>query len=229
MNKQLLERFIKYVKIDTESVPDVEQYPSSEKQKDLLKLLLKELQELGIQARMDGKYGYVYAEIPANTKSKYALGFIAHVDTSSAVSGKDVKPIVTEHYDGGDIALAEGRVLSPKDYHELGEKTGKTIITSDGTTLLGADDKAGVAAIMQLAETIVTHPEIKHGTIKSPLLPTRKWAEAQISSTSRGLAQTVRTLLTAVAQESWNTRTSTQLLLKLRLTAFLCIPGWLRV
>ena len=171
MNKKLLNRFLKYVKIDTESVPDVEQYPSSEKQKDLLKLLLDELTQLGIKARMDSKYGYVYATIPANTKSKYALGFIAHVDTSSAVSGKDVKPIVTEHYDGGDIKLAEGRVLSPKDFHELSEKVGKTIICSDGTTLLGADDKAGVAAIMQLAETIVTHPEIKHGAITIAFTP----------------------------------------------------------
>ena len=171
MNKQLLDRFVKYVKIDTESVPEVEQYPSSEKQKNLLKLLLDELHGLGIQARMDGKYGYVYAEIPANTASKYALGFIAHVDTSSAVSGKDVKPIVTEHYDGGDIAMAEGRVLSPKDFKELSEKVGKTIICSDGTTLLGADDKAGVATIMQLAETLVSHPEIKHGAVKIAFTP----------------------------------------------------------
>ena len=171
MNKKLLNRFVKYVKIDTESVPDVEQYPSSEKQKDLLKLLLDELHELGIQARMDDKYGYVYAEIPANTNGKYALGFIAHVDTSSAVSGKDVKPIVTEHYDGGDIKLAKGRVLSSKDFAELSDKVDKTIICSDGTTLLGADDKAGVATIMQLAETLVTHPEIKHGAIKLAFTP----------------------------------------------------------
>ena len=171
MNKKLLNRFIKYVKIDTESVPDVEQYPSSEKQKDLLKLLLDELHELGIQARMDDKYGYVYAEIPANTNGKYSLGFIAHVDTSSAVSGKDVKPIVTEQYDGGDIKLAEGRVLSSKDFAELSDKVGKTIICSDGTTLLGADDKAGVAVIMQLADTLVKNPEIKHGTIKIAFTP----------------------------------------------------------
>ena len=171
MNKQLLDRFLKYVQIDTESVPDVEQYPSSEKQKDLLKLLLNELHELGIKARMDSKYGYVYATIPANTKSKYALGFIAHVDTSSAVSGKDVKPIVTANYDGGDITMAQGRVLSPKDFNELAEKVGQTIICTDGTTLLGADDKAGVAAIMQLAETLVKHPEIKHGTIKIAFTP----------------------------------------------------------
>lgn len=170
MNKQLLDRFLKYVKIDTESVPDVEQYPSSDKQKDLLKLLLDELLALGIIARMD-KYGYVYATIPANTKGRYALGFIAHVDTSSAVSGKDVKPIVTEHYDGGDIAMAEGRALSPNDFFELRDKLGKTIICSDGTTLLGADDKAGVAVIMQLAETLISHPEIKHGAIKIAFTP----------------------------------------------------------
>ena len=171
MNKKLLDRFIKYVKIDTESVPDVEQYPSSEKQKDLLKLLLSELQKMGLEARMDSQYGYVYATIPANTKSKYALGFIAHVDTSSAVSGKDVNPIVTENYDGGDIAMAEGRVLSPNDFHELTEKKGQTIICTDGTTLLGADDKAGVAAIMQLAETLVSNPKIKHGTVKIAFTP----------------------------------------------------------
>ena len=173
MNKKLLDRFIKYVKIDTESVPDVTQYPSSAKQLDLLKLLLDELRALGVEARMDNKYGYVYATIPANTKSKYkySLGFIAHVDTSSAVSGKDVKPIVTLDYDGRDIALAENRVLSPKDFYELNDKLGKTIISSDGTTLLGADDKAGVAVIMQMAETLVKNQEIKHGTIKIAFTP----------------------------------------------------------
>ena len=171
MNKQLLDRFIKYVKIDTESVPDVEQYPSSEKQKDLLRLLRDELSALGIKTRMDEKYGYVYATIPANTKGKYSLGFIAHVDTSSAVSGKDVKPIVTANYDGGDIALADGRVLSPKDFAELSGHVGKTVISSDGTTLLGADDKAGVAVIMQMAETLIKNPEIKHGKIQIAFTP----------------------------------------------------------
>ena len=169
--KNLLEKFLRYVKIDTESVPDVEQYPSSEKQKDLLKLLLKELTDLGISARMDKKYGYVYATIPSNCKGSYSLGFIAHVDTSSAVSGKDVKPLITTNYEGGDIALAEGRVLSPKEFPELTSHVGKTIISSDGTTLLGADDKAGVAVIMRLAETLATHPEIKHGTIQIAFTP----------------------------------------------------------
>lgn len=171
MNNKLLERFLKYVKIDTESVPDVEQYPSSEKQKDLLTILCNELIELGISARMDEQYGYVYATIPANTKGNYSLGFIAHVDTSSAVSGKDVKPIVTYNYDGGDIALADGRVLSPADFADLSTHVGQTVICSDGTTLLGADDKAGVAAIMQLAETLATNPEIPHGEIKIAFTP----------------------------------------------------------
>ena len=169
--KKLLDRFLRYVKIDTESMPDVEQYPSTAKQKDLLKLLLKELTAMGVSARMDKKYGYVYATIPGNCDGHYSLGFIAHVDTSSAVSGRDVKPIVTANYDGGDIALAEGRVLSPKEFSELSTHVGKTVISSGGTTLLGADDKAGVAVIMHLAETLTTHPEIKHGTIQIAFTP----------------------------------------------------------
>ena len=171
MNNQLLERFLRYVKIDTESVPDVEQFPSSDKQKNLLKLLLDELKAMGVACRMDGKYGYVYASIPANTKGKYKLGLIAHVDTSSAVSGRDVKPIITENYDGKDIPLAQGRVLSPNEFAELSCHVGKTIISSDGTTLLGADDKAGVAVIMQAVQTLVGNPEIKHGELRIAFTP----------------------------------------------------------
>lgn len=171
MNNQLLERFLRYVKIDTESVPDVEQFPSSDKQKKLLKLLLDELKAMGVACRMDGKYGYVYASIPANTKGKYKLGLIAHVDTSSAVSGRDVKPIITENYDGKDILLAQGRVLSPNEFAELSCHVGKTIISSDGTTLLGADDKAGVAVIMQAVQTLVGNPEIKHGELRIAFTP----------------------------------------------------------
>lgn len=168
---ELLERFLQYVKIDTESVPDVEQYPSSEKQKNLLSLLNEQLNQMGVQSTMDSTYGYVYATIPANTDCAYKLGFISHVDTSSAVSGKDVKPQITVGYDGGDIQLAEGRVLSPKDFPELLTSVGKTIISSDGTTLLGADDKAGVAVIMQMAQTLIGNPQIKHGEIKIAFTP----------------------------------------------------------
>lgn len=173
MNKNLMNRFLRYVKIDTESVPNAECYPSSEKQKDLLDLLFVELTQMGIKAEKDEKYGYVYAVIPANVKSGsgYKLGFIAHVDTSSAVSGKNVKPVVTKNYDGKDIALAEGRTLSPKEFPELALHVGKTVISSDGTTLLGADDKAGVAVIMQMAETLAHNPEIKHGTVKIAFTP----------------------------------------------------------
>lgn len=167
---ELLERFLNYVKIDTESVPDVERYPSSEKQKNLLRLLREELVSMGVSAAMEENYGYVYATIPANTKSSYKLGFIAHVDTSSAVSGKDVKPIVTKNYDGKDILLAEGRRLSPNEFAELSQHVGKTIVSSDGTTLLGADDKAGVAVIMQLAQ-ILTDQNIPHGEIKIAFTP----------------------------------------------------------
>ncbi len=170
MNKQLLQRFLKYVRIDTESVPDVERFPSSDKQKNLLRLLKDELTAMGIDARMDC-YGYVYATIPANVESNYALGFVAHVDTSSAVSGKDVKPIVTENYQGNDIALANGLVLSPRDFPDLKNHLGQTVISSDGTTLLGADDKAGVAAIMTLAETLTSRPELKHGVLKIAFTP----------------------------------------------------------
>ena len=170
MNK-LLQNFLRYVAIDTESVPDVEQYPSSRKQFDLLTLLRDELKALGIKTDMDETNGYVYATIPANTSSSYKLGFIAHVDTSSAVSGANVKPIITSNYDGKDIPLAEGRVLSPSEFASLSAHIGKTIISSDGTTLLGADDKAGVAVIMRLAETLVANPQIPHGEIKIAFTP----------------------------------------------------------
>lgn len=170
MNK-LLQNFLRYVAIDTESVPDVTEYPSSRKQFDLLTLLRDELVALGIQTEMDEQNGYVYATIPANTPSTYKLGFIAHVDTSSAVSGANVKPIITSNYDGKDIPLAEGRVLSPSEFTSLNAHVGKTIISSDGTTLLGADDKAGVAVIMRLAETLVANPQIPHGEIKIAFTP----------------------------------------------------------
>lgn len=170
MNR-LLERFLRYVKIDTESVPDVQRYPSSEKQKNLLALLRDELVQMGISATMDEKYGYVYATIPKNVKGNYKLGFIAHVDTSSAVSGKDVKPIVTADYDGHDIALAEGRRLSPAEFGSLLKHVGKTIISSDGTTLLGADDKAGVAVIMELANILAENPSVAHGEVKIAFTP----------------------------------------------------------
>lgn len=171
MKNKLLERFLRYVKIDTQSVDEAEQFPSSAKQLDLLNLLKSELTEMGVSVRMDERYGYVYATIPANVESGAKLGFIAHVDTSPAVSGKDVKPIVTRNYDGGDILLAEGRKLSPSEFNELKTHVGKTIISSDGTTLLGADDKAGVSVIMQLAEILTSNPSVPHGELRLAFTP----------------------------------------------------------
>ncbi len=171
MKDKLLKRFLRYVKIDTQSVDDVEQFPSSSKQFNLLNLLKDELAKMGVSVRQDERYGYVYARIPANVKGGVKLGFIAHVDTSPAVSGNDVKPVITTDYNGGDILLAEGRKLSPNEFGELKTHIGKTIVSSDGTTLLGADDKAGVSVIMQLAEILTSNPSIPHGELRFAFTP----------------------------------------------------------
>ncbi len=172
----VVERFLKYVQIDTESVPEKEQVPSSEKQKNLARVLVKELEEMGAsKVRMDD-HGYVYAEIPSTMKRRIAvpvLGFIAHMDTSPAVSGKNVKPRVIKEYDGGDIILNKEQniVLSPSAFPNLAAYQGKDLIVTDGTTLLGADDKAGVAEIMSMAKHLLSHPEIEHGTIMLGFTP----------------------------------------------------------
>ena len=170
-----VEKFLRYVTVDTESVPDAGRFPSSEKQKDLGRILVQELKEMGAKdARMDD-YGYVYAEIPATRQGEGipVIGFLAHMDTSPAVSGRNVKPRVVESYDGGEIPLdAAGRyVLSPKESPELLDYVGQDLIVTDGSTLLGADDKAGVAEIMAMAETLLAHPELPHGTVKIAFTP----------------------------------------------------------
>lgn len=171
----VLERFLNYVKIDTQSDEESTSFPSTEKQKDLAKLLLKELQELGIEAQMDEKYAYIYAKIPANDgkATKDTIGFIAHMDTSPETSGKNVKPQIHKNYDGKDIVLSKenGYVLEVSKYPEILAYKGQTVITTDGSTLLGADDKAGVAEIMAMADYIVNHPELKHGPIAIGFTP----------------------------------------------------------
>ncbi len=171
----VLERFLKYVQVDTQSKEDEEVFPSTEKQKNLGRMLYEELQSLGADdVVMDGN-GYVYAKLPATDggREKSTLGFLAHMDTSPDASGADVKPQVIANYDGGDIVLNAEKniVLSPKTYRELSQYVGKTIVTSDGTTLLGADDKAGVAEIMTMAEYLLTHKEVKHGRIAIAFTP----------------------------------------------------------
>ena len=171
--EKILDRFLRYVAVDTQSCEESESQPSSSKQLTLLAMLRDELLALGVDATLD-EYGYVMGRIPANTeKSVPKLGFIAHVDTSPDASGADIKPQVIENYDGGDIALSgvPGLFLKPSEFPEMLGHKGKTLITTDGTTLLGADDKAGVAEIMDAVQYIMAHPEFKHGEIRIGFTP----------------------------------------------------------
>lgn len=176
INKEaLLERFFRYIKIDTQSDPENETvYPSTEKQWDLLRLLEKELIAMGMSEVSLDENGYIQATLPSNLDYKVpTVGFIAHVDTSPDFSGTNVNPQLHPNYNGEDIVLnaAENIILSPKEFEDLLLYKGQTLITTDGTTLLGADDKAGVAEIMQAMEYLLQHPEIKHGTIKVGFTP----------------------------------------------------------
>ena len=168
------ERFLRYVRIDTQSDPLSKSNPSTEKQKDLGKILAEELKQMGIgDAHMD-EWGYVYATIPSNTEKKVpVICFCAHVDTAPDCSGTDVIPIVHNNYQGQDIVLPDDttQVLKPGDYPYLQTQIGNDIITASGRTLLGSDDKAGVAEIMDLANFLMTNKEIKHGEIKILFTP----------------------------------------------------------
>lgn len=171
--EKILDRFLRYVAIDTQSDENSESQPSAAKELDLLKLLCKELNDMGVEATLD-EYGYVMGSLPSNIDKKVpAIGFIAHVDTSPDASGANVKPQIIENYDGSDIALkgVPGLYLKPSEFPELLAHKGETIITTDGTTLLGADDKAGVAEIMNAVQYMVEHPEFKHGDIKIGFTP----------------------------------------------------------
>lgn len=165
-----VERLISYLKIDTESVPDRDVIPSSEKQFDLAKVLEKELREMGVSdVRLD-EHCYVYGKLPSNLSGEEkaktpALGLIAHMDTSPSARGKNVNPRIVKNYDGADIVLNEEEKLSPKIFPRLLEQVGDDLLVTDGTTLLGADDKAGVAEIMALVEYLQNHKEIPHGDI----------------------------------------------------------------
>ena len=166
--EKIIDKFLRYVSIDTQSNENSESQPSSDKQLKLLGLLKEELVSMGVEAELD-EYGYVMGKIPSNCPEKEipAIGFIAHVDTSPDASGADIKPQIIENYEGGDIALkgVEGLFLKPSEFPELLDYKGQTLICTDGTTLLGADDKAGIAEIMCAVEYIINHPEFKHGPI----------------------------------------------------------------
>ncbi|MBQ3440293.1 MAG: peptidase T [Bacteroidales bacterium] len=171
--EKILDRFLRYVAVDTQSNEESESQPSTEKQWNLLRMLCAELNAMGVEATLD-EYGYVMGSIPSNVEAKVpAVGFIAHVDTAPDASGADVKPQIIEKYDGGEIPLkgVPGLALKPSEFPELLHFVGQTLITTDGTTLLGADDKAGVAEIMDAVQYIMAHPEFKHGPIRIGFTP----------------------------------------------------------
>ena len=164
---KILDRFLRYVSVDTQSNEESETQPSAAKEWNLLKMLEAELKALGADVTLD-EFGYVMATIPSNLdKEVPAVGFIAHVDTAPDASGADVKPQIIEKYDGGAIDLkgVPGLQLKPEEFPEMLHFVGQTLITTDGTTLLGADDNAGVAEIMTAVQYLVEHPEVKHGKI----------------------------------------------------------------
>lgn len=165
----IVERFLKYVSFDTQSSEEAQGCPSTDKQWRLAEYLRDELTQLGLTEVELDEHGYLYATLPANTdKPVPTIGFIAHMDTSPDASGKDVKPRIVENYDGGDIVLDQeaGIVTSPRKFPELKQHVGEDIIVTDGHTLLGADDKAGIAEIVQAMVYLMEHPEIKHGKIR---------------------------------------------------------------
>ena len=170
-----VDRFLKYVKYDTQSSETSETFPSTLKQLILGEELVKELREMGLEDADMDEHGYVMATIPATTDKPDIpiIGFIAHMDTSPEVSGENVKPVLHENYDGNDIVLPADPsiVITVEDNPELAHKKGETIITADGTTLLGADNKSGIAEIFDAAHYFITHPEIEHGTIRICITP----------------------------------------------------------
>ena len=172
--EKVVEKFIRYVKFDTKADPNSETCPSTKKQYALGEELVKELREIGLQDTSMDENGYVMATLPSNMENTTkVIGFIAHMDTSPDMSGENVKPQFVENYNGGDIILNKEKnvILSPADFPDLKNYVGDTLITTDGTTLLGADNKAGIAEIIAAVEYLVENPEIKHGTIKIAFTP----------------------------------------------------------
>lgn len=172
--KQLIERFVKYVTIDTESDPNNPAFPSTENQWDLAHVLVEDLKVIGMQDISLDENCYIMATLPSNVSHNVPIiGFVSHMDTSPDFTGKNVKPQITENYQGTDIILNKEKniILSPDYFEDLLQYKGQTIITTDGTTLLGADDKAGITEIVTAIEYLIQHPEIKHGTIRICFTP----------------------------------------------------------
>ncbi|CAM2846150.1 peptidase T [Salinicoccus roseus] len=172
MRTQLIERLARYAKIDTQSDASSESVPSTYKQWDLVRLLEEELKALGMEEVETDENGYLMATLPANVEDAPVIGFLAHVDTATDFTGKNVNPQVID-YDGGEIVLNEalGVILTPEQFPELEGYSGHTLMTTDGTTLLGADNKAGIAEIVTAMEYLIDHPEVKHGKIRVAFTP----------------------------------------------------------
>ncbi|AEH48050.1 peptidase T [Parageobacillus thermoglucosidasius] len=174
MKQEIIERFTKYVKVNTQSDPNSDTCPSTPGQLELGNMLVEELKAIGMEEVTMDENGYVMATLPANTEKEVpTIGFLAHMDTATEFTGANVKPQIVENYDGGDIVLNKSLniVLSPKDFPELANYKGHTLITTDGTTLLGADNKAGIAEIMTAMAYLIQHPEIKHGKVRVAFTP----------------------------------------------------------
>ena len=172
--QNITDRFLRYIKIDTQSDPNNPEFPSTEKQWDLANLLVKELEEIGMQDVSIDENAYVMATLPSNVDHKVpTIGFIAHFDTSPDYTAENVNPQIHKNYDGKDLILNEKEniILSPDYFEDLLLYKGQTLITTDGNTLLGADDKAGIAEIISAMEYLIQNPDIKHGTIKVGFTP----------------------------------------------------------
>jgi tripeptide aminopeptidase len=214
-----LERFLRYVKIDTQSQEDQTTVPSTKKQLDLANLLARELKELGAQNVRLSEFGIVYASVPGNLPDNAkvpVVGFISHMDTSPAVSGANVNAIIHKNYRGGDIVLPNDKtqVISVEKNPILKEMIGDDIITADGTTLLGSDDKSGIAAIMTMVDTLVQNPQIKHGTIAVAFTPDEEVGGGIEKFDVKGFgAQFAYTVdgesLGEISNETWSARTAT--------------------
>ena len=182
----LLDRFCRYVRIHTEAIENTGTYPSSPGQLELGRMLVQELKDLGLSDAKQSSFGIVTATIPATIAQKApVIAWLAHMDTSPETSGKNVKPIVHANYDGSDLVLPgdPSKVLRPADYPELKSCVGKTVITTDGTTLLGSDNKSGIAVIMEAAAHLVKHPKFRTARFASALPAMRKSATASITWT----------------------------------------------
>lgn len=172
--EQIKDRFLKYVQIDTQSDPESQSTPSTAKQWDLARLLAKELEEIGLEDVSIDENAYIMASLPSNVRQEVpTIGFVSHFDTSPDYSGSGVKPMIHENYQGQDLILSEKNniVLSPSYFDDMLLYKGQTLITTDGSTLLGADDKAGIAEIVTAMEYLIQHPEIKHGKIRVAFTP----------------------------------------------------------